>query len=260
MVEANLKIIEELKNFLNRFSEDHQLRKSVTSKESDFTRNRKLPFHRLVGMIINMPKRSLSIELQEFFDHIEKGSTGCTKGAFCSQRSKLNALFFQMWNQRLVDSFYLQYKDKVARWHGFRVQAVDGSTVYLPNKAEIIKHFGTHNNQHASIPMARTMQLQDVLNNITVWGDIFPITDGEQSILADQIERLSYDSLTIFDRGYTSFGLMYMMLHHMETPRHFLIRGKIDFNNEVKHFLRSGEESQIVYLRPREKAINMLKK
>ena len=260
MVEANLQIIEALKKFLDEFSEDKELRKLVTGKESDFSRNRKLPFKRLVGMIINMPKRSLSIELQEFFDHIEKGSDGCTKGAFCSQRSKLNPMFFQMWNQCLVDNFYYHYGDKVKRWCGFRVQAVDGSTVYLPNKPEIIKHFGTHDNQHASVPMARMMQIQDVLNDITVWGDIFPIADGEQSIMVDQVERLSCDSLTIFDRGYPSFGLMYMMLHHMETPRHFVIRCKVDFNNEVKHFLRSGKESEIVYLHPHEKSINMLKK
>lgn len=260
MVEANLKIIAELKDFLDKFSENQELRKSVTSKESDFSRNRKLPFKRLVSMIINMPKRSLNVELQEFFDHIEKGSYGCTKGAFCSQRRKLNPSFFQMWNQCLVDNFYQQYGDQVKRWRGFRVQAVDGSTVYLPNKGEIVEYFGTRDNQYASTPMGRMMQIQDVLNDITVWGDIFPIADGEQSIMADQVERLSCDSLTIFDRGYPGFGLMYMMLHHMETPRHFVIRCKVGFNNEVKRFLCSGEESQIIYLSPHEKSINMLKK
>ena len=72
MVEANLKIIEELKYFLDTVSKESEVRKLVTQSESDFSRDRKLPMCRLVGLIINMPKRSLSIEIQEFFDSLEK--------------------------------------------------------------------------------------------------------------------------------------------------------------------------------------------
>ena len=67
---------------------------------------------RLVGLIINMPKRSLSIEIREFFDSLEKGlSTGLceeasTKGAFSLQRTKLQAFFFEVWNKWLVACFY----------------------------------------------------------------------------------------------------------------------------------------------------------
>jgi hypothetical protein len=87
------------------------------------------------------------------------------------QRSKLKPLFFKVWNKWLVDSFYHYYGEHVKRWRGFRLQAVDGSTVYLLNKEEIINHFDTHSNQHVSVPMARVMQVHDVLNDITVWGE-----------------------------------------------------------------------------------------
>ena len=148
---------------------------------------------RLVGLIINMPKRSLSIEIQEFFDSLEKGlSTGpcleaSTKGAFSLQRTKLQALFFEVWNKWLVDGFYYYYGDKVKRWRGFRILAVDGSTAYLVNKKEVIEYFGTQDNQHVSIPMARVMQVQDILNDITVWGTIGPIKESEQAIMAGQV-------------------------------------------------------------------------
>ena len=42
MVEANVRIIEELKYFLEVVSKDPSLRKLVTETEKDFTRDRKL--------------------------------------------------------------------------------------------------------------------------------------------------------------------------------------------------------------------------
>lgn len=92
MVEANVKIIEELRSFLEIVSSDVELRRQVTQKEEDFSRQRKLPLERVAGLILNMPKRSLSIEIQEFFDSLGKGLENCTKGAFSLQRGKLNPL------------------------------------------------------------------------------------------------------------------------------------------------------------------------
>ncbi len=73
MVEANVKIIEELKFFLESVSSDADIRKLVTESEKDFSRERKLPLQRIAAIIINMPKRSLSIEIQEFFDSLGNG-------------------------------------------------------------------------------------------------------------------------------------------------------------------------------------------
>jgi hypothetical protein len=257
MVEANVKIIEELKFFLETVSSEPDIRKLVTESEHDFSRDRKLPFERIVGIIINMPKRSLSVEIHEFFDSLGKGMEECTKGAVSLQRGKLDSLFFKVWNKWLVDTFYHFYGDHIKRWRSFILQAVDGSTAYLLNKPEVVKHFGTQDNQHVSIPMARIMQVQDVLNDITVWGDIFPITQSEQSIMARQVQHLAPDSLTLFDRGYPGYGLMYLMLNE-ETPRHFVMRCRSNFNEEVSQFLRSRKRSKIVYLTPDRNAIAML--
>jgi hypothetical protein len=258
MVEANLKIIEELTFFLDTVASDAGIRKLVTQEDSDFSRDRKLPMDRLVGLIINMPKRSLSIEIQEFFDSLGKGLESSTKGAFSLQRAKLQPLFFQVWNKWLVDSFYHYYGKAVKRWRGFRVQAVDGSTGYLFNKEEVIKHFGTQDNQNSSIPMARIMQIQDIFNDITVWGDIRSIKVSEQVIMARQVRYLFEDSLTLFDRGYPSYALMYLMMNE-ETPRHFVMRCKAGFNKEVKQFVRSRKSSKIIELAPTDAAIATLR-
>jgi len=258
MVEANLKIIEELKYFLETVSQDSSLRKLVTATEKDFTRERKLTMGRLVGLIINMPKRSLSIEIQEFFESLGKDLEHCTKGAFCSQRSKLKALFFEAWNQWLVSSFYHYYGDQVKRWRNFRILAVDGSTAYLINKKEVVDYFGTQDNQHVCVPMARIMQVQDILNDITVWGKISPIKESEQAIMARQVGDLYEDSLTLYDRGYPSFALMYLM-NNQEVPRHFVMRCKVGFNKEVKQFMKSSKNSKFIDMKATSHAIATLR-
>jgi hypothetical protein len=198
------------------------------------------------------------VEIHEFFDSLGKGMEECTKGAFSLQRGKLEPLFFKVWNKWLVDNFYHYYSDTVKRWRSFLLQAVDGSTAYLLNKPDVVKHFGTQDNQYVSIPMARIMQVHDVLNDITVWGDIFPITQSEQSILFAQVRHLAADSLTLLDRGYPSYCLMYLMLNE-ETPRHFVMRCRSNFNAEVTQFVRSRKTSKLVYLTADKKAIATLR-
>ncbi len=259
MVEANVKIIEELKWFLEEVSSNPEFRKEVTRSENDFSRDRKLTMERIVGFVINLPKRSLSIELREFFEGLDTQVQTATKGAFSQQRIKLKPLFFQAWNKWLVDSFYHYYGSDAKYWKGFRLQAVDGSTVYLMDRPEVVTHFGTHANQFTSIPMARVMQIEDVLNGITVWGDIRPIAESESSIMASLVSGLHPESLTIFDRGFPSYTLMYLMMNQ-ETPRHFAMRCKVGFNKDVKRFVLSKENSKTITMTPNAEAIKTLRK
>jgi len=178
-----------------------------------------------------------------------KAGATCTKSAFCQQRAKLNPLFFRVWNQWLVDSFYRHYGDQARYWRGFRIQAVDGSSAYLLNKEEVVAYFGTQYNQHTDTALARIVQVHDVLNDLTVWGDIRPIAESEQGMITAYVPQLSADSLTLFDRAYPAYSLMYLMINQ-ETPRHFVMRSKVGFNNEVRAFMRSGKCSKIVTIRP----------
>ncbi len=258
MVQANIKIIEELQYFLEAVAEEPQIRKLVTESDTDFSRDRKLTLQRVAGIIINMPKRSLRVEIQAFFDTISHNMDGCTKGAFSLQRSKLKPLFFEVWNKWLADHFYAIYGERAKKWRGFRLQAIDGSSVYLPDKPQIAAHFGCHGNQHGSVPMGRVVQVYDVLNELVVWGGIYPTTKSERAIMSGRVPHLAKDSLTIMDRGFAGFGLMYLMLHE-EEPRHFVIRCKSGFNKEVTAFARGSKRSKIVALRPSYKSIAMLR-
>jgi len=258
MLTANIKIIEALQSFLYTVVKEPEIRVLFTTHAADFSRERKLPLDKLVGMLINLPKRSLSIELEAFFENLEQPHAGYTKAAFSLQRTKLKPLFFQLWNQWLVESFYTYYGNQVKRWHGFRLLAVDGSNISMVPTPEVIAHFGSAANQFTTVPMARAMQVHDVLNDIRVWADIFPYADSELSIITHQLRHLPQDSLTLFDRGFASYSLMYLLIHQ-ESPRHFLIRCKTDFNKEVKQFVNSRKTDVITTLYPSRESIARLK-
>jgi hypothetical protein len=257
MVEANLKIISELKLVLEEVANNNEVKSLFINSEESFSRNRKLTIQKLVGILINMPKRSLSIELEEFFD-IFGDTNPATKGAFSLQRSKLLPEFFQVWNSWLVDSFYRHYGAKTKRWKGFRLLAVDGSTGNLVNKKDVIDFFGTWNNQHFNTPMARIMQIYDVLNDITIFSNLYPIKMGEKTIMNNRVDTLYSDSITLFDRGFPSYELMYLMIHS-ERPKHFVIRCKSDFNAEVKQFKKCRKKNKTIQLKATSIAIANLR-
>jgi len=258
MVKANLKIIEVLQSFLNTVVEDPEIRTLFTVSPSDFSRDRKLPLKKLVGMLINLPKRSLSIELQSFFENLNESNLCCTKGAFSLQRTKLKPVFFKVWNDLLVKSYYYFYGDAVKRWEGFRLLAVDGSNFSLMNKPKVLDFYGSAENQFGGVPMGRVLQIHDVLNDLTIWGDMFPRKFSENAIINDHISFLPADSLTLFDRAYPSYSLIYL-LENQEIPRHFLMRCKTTFSNEVKEFVTSKKNNLITTIYPSLESIKALK-
>ena len=89
-------------------------------------------------------------------------------------------------------------------------------------------------------------------------GNIRPIKESEQAIMASQVSNLYEDSLTLFDRGYPGYALMYLMMNE-ETPRHFVMRCKVGFNKEVQQFVRSRKSSKTIELTPTAAAIATLR-
>ena len=253
MIEANIEIISDLK----LYAEQWKNQRLFFNNEKDFTRKRKLPHDVLVLLIVNMLKRSLSIELQEFFEQSGQEDSVCTKSAFTQQRMKLDYNFFSCWNAVLVNSFYQRYKKKVKRWKQFRVIGVDGSTAYLINKPEVINCFGVQRNKSSSVAMGRIMCAHDVLNEITIAAQLLPIEWSEQMIVNSWIPYYEDDMLFIYDRAYPGYASIYLHLAQ-ERPATFVMRCRSNFNNEIKEFVASQQQSQIVKFAPSEEVIKEL--
>jgi hypothetical protein len=256
MVQANVKILQDLRSFLQLCSRQPELRDHYSVEQKDFSRRRKLPFEQLVALIVNCLKRSLQVELREFFQM--QGQLPCSKAAFCEQRRKLSPHFFYWWNQLLIKSFYQHYGRCVQLFHGLKVLACDGSTLYLPNTAQLKERFGIQANQYAGQVMARILQVEDVLNHLTLYGALLPITCSEQSVGYALSDFLPSDSVSVWDRGFGSYALMYL-LQQQEEPRFFVIRARTHHGfKQVETFLKSPARSRVAVFYPSEKSIKVL--
>jgi hypothetical protein len=257
MVAVNVKIIEELKSFLALILSDSELKEVCFERKEDFSRKRKLGFPETIYLMINMIKRSLKVEIQDFLEYGLGHKISYTKMAFVLQRKKIKSVVFEVWNQLLTNCFYHYYEGSAKKWNDFLLVAVDGTTAYLPDKPEVRDYFGVQKNQYVEVPMARIMKFYDVLNHITIFSKIVPITVGEQSIVSSFVEQLPINSISIYDRGFPSYLVMYL-LNNQESMRHFVMRCKADFNLKVKEFVASNQKDIVVNLFPTKDAIKKL--
>lgn len=150
MFDANVKLIRELKEFVSILSSDSELLAHFRCSPHDFLRSRKLLFERIVLLIAKLCKKTLSVEIENFFTESGQGQP-CSVSAFVQQRIKLKPLFFSFWNKFLCSTWYQLNKDEVKRWKGYRIVAADGSNVTLVNNDALSKHFGGQRNQYMLI-------------------------------------------------------------------------------------------------------------
>lgn len=110
-----------------------------------FIRNRKLPFQKVVHIILQLLKSSVKSELKTLFSTLNSTDevvNWVTNSAFCKARQKLKHSIFIDLYKAVVSLFYSCIKGE--HWFGHRLLAVDGSCINLPSSDELRMHFGTH--------------------------------------------------------------------------------------------------------------------
>lgn len=204
----------------------------------DFTRDRKLPFARLVLFMLNLVRKTLQVELDRFFALLGlHEQPPASKQAFSKARMKLSGQTFIRLNDRLVEEFYADGQFRHSK--GYRLLGVDGSTIQLPASDEITEVYGGQ--PGASFPMARASVVFDVENKITVDAVLAPYVSDERVLALEHLQRVAgaagVDDIWIFDMGYPAFYLM-AALH--QAQRQFVVRIYAGFCKEVDAFLAGG--------------------
>lgn len=254
---ANLKIITKLKRFVTVVATNRTLLERFCISDQSFVRNRKLPFARLVLLITRLCKKSLSIELERFFEETD-GTMQCSVSAFTQQRLKLKPTFFNCWNKLLQKSFYFYYGDAVNRWKNYRVIAADGSSISLVNTPALSNYFGGQSNQQTNFVLAKTFYHYDVLNELILRSAIKPYRCGELIMAYKAIDDIQEDMLMLYDRNFSNYKMVALHLWQ-KRERKFVIRAK-ETQNRTKAFIESGERSAIIDMQPTPSAITGLKK
>lgn len=131
MNKTNVLIFRELRKQLVAYSEAPS---SYCERAVDFTKARKLTFVMTFCILINMIKKTLSLELYENFEKLDKKSACCTASAFSQARHKLKPIVFIDMNKKLLDLYYSNHGSSVKRWLNFRLEAVDGNSLNLPDR------------------------------------------------------------------------------------------------------------------------------
>ena len=186
--------------------------------EKDFSRHRKLPFHRLAKMLIGMGGNSLSHEMLTCF-HFSRDTPSVS--ALVQQRTKLLPEAMAFVFSELVKAFPCR-----KALDGYRLIACDGSDLhYAANPMEPDNFFQT--DDHArGYNLLHLNALYDVCSRRYTDAIVQPRRYADEiGAFVTMIDRFPADEKVIFtaDRGYESYNVM---AHIVENGMCFLIRVK----------------------------------
>lgn len=246
-------IIKELKDFL----EEKSTVETYRNLPSNFSRESVLNFPTTALLGISLMKGGLSAEVYNNLSLNDLPSR--TDSAYSQARYKIKPKFYLGWNDCLLKNIYtidnqLLTSDiiPVKRWKGYYIEAIDGSKLTLPQLAELSSEFGRHKSGTKTMSVYTVMALLlcrcDVLNNYIVQSELLPVTTGEISACKKWIQGLNSEAITLFDRGFASIFMFYLLTKYKKP---FVMRLKVGFNKEVKEFMASNSTDSIVAFKAR---------
>lgn len=193
----------------------------VANPQTNFTRNRKIPYEKMILSLLTMEGTSLANELLRQF--------GCelntaTAAAFVQQRKKilpeaLESLFHDFVSETCSDDVY----------NGYRLLAVDGSDIQIATNLNDTDSLFQAENGQKPYNLLHLNALYNIKAHTYQDAVVFkPKIAGENKALIEMVDRstLTGKVLVIADRGYEAYN---NMAHIQEKGWKYLIRIK-DFN------------------------------
>lgn len=200
-------------------------------KPQYFTRNRLLPFHKILKYLLSMDKSATQVGVNRF---LEKDDVTVSQQAVSKARNKFDHTPFMKLFNAIRDAVYDKERiDGLKKYHGKFIFAIDGSETALPNMPTLLEKFGGTGSK-ASSPTARMSITYDVLNDIIVDAAFNPLTISERKHAKNHItsvEKIIDLKQTIFimDRGYASRKLIELF----SEKSYYLFRLRSKFNNDI---------------------------
>ncbi|AVP56098.1 transposase IS4 family protein [Clostridium tetani] len=194
-------------NTTNRIINDIMFLYDFRTKETYFTRmgKSKMKFTDIILFILNFVKKSLQIELDDFFKKVLDTDVIVTKQAFSQARRKVLPEAFIYLLDKVNEGFYnVSFK----KYHGYRLLAIDGTMLEIHNSEELRNTFGYIENQNAKVARAKASALYDIENDMIIASKLTHYRASERDIAETLINKMyefeSHNDLILFDRGYPS--------------------------------------------------------
>ena len=220
-------------------------KKKHIGREQDFTRKRKLSFATIIYMMLNFNTKSNELNVYEFFEDIleEESVTGT---AYEKARDKVKSSAFKEFYE---DSRDLSISAKNPETlYGYRICAIDGTTVLLPKSKELLEKYGP-STPVAEKTYARVSFCADVLNGVILDGEIANFSIGERKLAMRHIQQdLPIDALYLYDRGYWDPKLIVAMFARKQK---FLMRLAKNTIKEITEGKENSGDYILVHMRNR---------
>jgi hypothetical protein len=227
-----MKLLEHLTHNTNKVINDSEFKNSVKKNTNDFTRTRKMNFETAILFMLTRFKCSTQNALRKFFNTQNNDDTPIKQQSFSETRTKIKPEAFLTLFKVSADTMLTHCKKK---WHNYyRLFAIDGSKIDLPQDRALKGYFGT-NGRNATSACAQGLLLYDVLNDIIVDAIIAPLNCDERTLAMAHLDNCKAQipeekKLLIFDRGYASFEL----ITKLETDGfYYVMRVRKKFNKDI---------------------------
>lgn len=220
--------------------------------EKAFLRDRALPFALVLVLILRKSVKSLQNVVNEAMTWLDEAPV--TASAYCQARYKLKHTAFIELNQKaIVDTLYSD--GRYRKFWGFRLLAVDGSKLILPDSEDVREEFGTiawaagkNAERQGERPYAMASVLYDVLNRVALDARLGRADAYEVDLAVEHLAHMRAGDVLTMDRNYPS----YWMLSELTQRRHaFVIRCSAASFGAVRSMLKGeGADNQVVTLTP----------
>lgn len=196
-----------------------------------FSRNRKMNFMKIIGCLLNFIRKSLSLEIRNFQELIGYEGLSMSKQAFSKARQHIKPEAFKELVQVSSETFL--NSNRIKKYNGFRVFAIDGTELEIDPSKENVKYFGLRGSSEKAC-RARASVLCEVFDGVLIDTLIASSSTSERELAMEHIEYFSKFSnkkdIIILDRGYPSKAFI---KNFIDKDIKFLMRLQKSFNLEI---------------------------
>jgi len=241
---------------------------SFRKKTSHFSRERKLPFSKLIVFILsiscNGKHKGIDGKLGEFFKHASLNglwpdATTIHRSAITKARKKIPwKIFENIFHDAVSIAYEIWPDDPIYTWHGRSVYAIDGSKHTLPATPELRKKYDPKSrfeNGRSHYPKCLVSTAYDVFRQIPIARVIAPSYTSERDEALKLLHHVPAEGIIIFDRGYPGFGFIRQLM--LDYAGHFLIRcPATNTFPAIEEFIQSDKDDEILLLKPTRDFLN----
>ena len=136
--------------------------------------------------------------------------TEVTEEAFVQARQRMPLAFWAALVMLLAERFQREHAP-LLNVHGFRLLAMDGTTLGLPNVQRLRQHYGMPKNgaRRKAAPQARMVMLTLPRTRIPIAYEVSPLATSELELSRRLLKHVRAQDLILMDRGFFSYGLFW---------------------------------------------------